>query len=75
MADPSPPGIFNRRTTAACGSRDGLSPRGIGTFDFSVKNPNGGETIPHRSPQEIMEESPHWTAESAKVIETIRTLL
>ncbi len=26
------------------------------TFDLSVKNPNGGEEIAHRSPQEIMEE-------------------
>jgi hypothetical protein len=26
------------------------------TFDLSVKNPNGGEAIAQRSPQEIMEE-------------------
>src|SRR6202034_3608836 len=26
------------------------------TFDLSVKNPNGGEEIAHRSPKEIMEE-------------------
>jgi len=26
------------------------------TFDLSVKNPNGGEEITHRSPQEIMDE-------------------
>jgi type I restriction enzyme M protein len=26
------------------------------TFDLSVKNPDGGEAIAHRSPREIMEE-------------------
>ena len=26
------------------------------TFDMSVKNPDGGEEIVHRSPQEIMDE-------------------
>ena len=26
------------------------------TFDLSVKNPNGGEEVTHRSPEEIMDE-------------------
>jgi type I restriction enzyme M protein len=26
------------------------------TFDLSVKNPNGGEEVAHRSPREIMRE-------------------
>ena len=45
------------------------------TFDLSVKNPNGGETVNHRSPQEIMEEIARLDAESAEVLERIRGLL
>lgn len=45
------------------------------TFDLSVKNPNGGEKVTHRSPQEIMKEIAALDAESAKVLETIRGLL
>jgi type I restriction enzyme M protein len=45
------------------------------TFDLSVKNPNGGEAITHRSPQEIMDEIAALDAESADVLETIRGLL
>jgi type I restriction enzyme M protein len=45
------------------------------TFDLSVKNPNGGEAVAHRSPQEIMKEIAALDAESAKVLETIRGLL
>lgn len=45
------------------------------TFDLSVKNPNGGEDITHRSPQEIMDEIAALDAESADVLETIRGLL
>ena len=45
------------------------------TFDLSVKNPNGGETVPHRSPQEIMAEIAALDAESAEVLEKIRGLL
>jgi type I restriction enzyme M protein len=39
---------------------------------LSVKNPNGGETIAHRSPQENMDEIAALDAESAKVPKTIR---
>jgi type I restriction enzyme M protein len=45
------------------------------TFDLSVKNPNGGEAVPHRSPQAIIEEIIALDAESAKVLQNIRALL
>ena len=45
------------------------------TFDLSVKNPNGGEEIAHRSPQEIMDEIAALDAESAEVLTGIRKLL
>ena len=45
------------------------------TFDLSVKNPNGGEEIAHRSPKEIMKEIAALDAESTKVLQTIRGLL
>jgi type I restriction enzyme M protein len=45
------------------------------TFDFSVKNPNGGEEVTHRSPMEIMDEIAALDAESAEVLQTIRRLL
>ena len=40
-----------------------------------MKNPNGGEEVAHRSPQEIMDEIAALDAESAAVLETIRGLL
>jgi type I restriction enzyme M protein len=45
------------------------------TFDLSVKNPNGGEVVAHRSPEEIMAEIAALDAESAEVLQTIRGLL
>jgi len=45
------------------------------TFDLSVKNPNGGEAVAHRSPQEIMDEIAALDAQSAEALETIRRLL
>ncbi len=45
------------------------------TFDLSVKNPNGGEEVTHRSPEEIMDEIAALDAESAEVLRTIRGLL
>jgi type I restriction enzyme M protein len=45
------------------------------TFDLSVKNPNGGEAVAHRSPQEIMDEIAALDAESARVLGSIRELL
>ena len=45
------------------------------SFDLSVKNPNGGETVVHRSPQEIMDEIAALDAESAEVLDYIKALL
>ncbi len=45
------------------------------TYDLSVKNPNGGEAVTHRSPQAIMAEIAALDAESAEVLETIKGLL
>jgi type I restriction enzyme M protein len=45
------------------------------TFDLSVKNPNGGEVVAHRSPQEIMDAIAALDAESAEVLGNIRALL
>ena len=42
------------------------------TFDLSVKNPNGGEEVTHRSPEEIMDEIAALDAESAEVLRTSR---
>ena len=46
-----------------------------GTFDLSVKNPNGGDEVVHRSPQEIMDEIAALDAESAEVLAAIRRLV
>jgi type I restriction enzyme M protein len=45
------------------------------TFDLSVKNPNGGEEVIHRSPQAIMDEIAALDAESAEVLANLRGLL
>lgn len=45
------------------------------TFDLSVKNPDGGEVVVHRTPQEIMAEIAALDAESAKVLAKIQELL
>ncbi|MEX1232938.1 MAG: N-6 DNA methylase [Planctomycetaceae bacterium] len=45
------------------------------TCDLSVKNPNNGEEVKHRRPEEILDEIAALDAESAKVLETIRGLL
>jgi type I restriction enzyme M protein len=45
------------------------------TLDLSVKNPDGGEEITHRSPREIMAEIAALDAESAEVLEAIKGLL
>jgi type I restriction enzyme M protein len=45
------------------------------TFDLSVKNPNGGEEITHRSPQVIMEEIAALDAEGAEVLGNIKAML
>ena len=45
------------------------------SFDLSVKNPNGGEEVKHRTPQEILDEIAALDAESAKVLKGITALL
>jgi len=45
------------------------------TFDLSVKNPNGGEEVTHRSPQGIMDEIAALDVESAEVLAKIRAFL
>jgi type I restriction enzyme M protein len=45
------------------------------TFELSVKNPNGGEELTHRSPQAILDELAALDAESAEVLGNIKALL
>jgi type I restriction enzyme M protein len=45
------------------------------TFDLSVKNPDGGEAVVHRSPQDIMDEIAALDMESAGVLANIKALL
>jgi type I restriction enzyme M protein len=45
------------------------------TWDLSVKNPNGGEEVALRTPQDILDEIAALDAESAEVLATIRGLL
>ena len=45
------------------------------TYDLSVKNPNGGEEVKHRSPKVIMDEIAKLDKESAEVLGKIRRLL
>jgi type I restriction enzyme M protein len=45
------------------------------TYDLSVKNPNGGEAVVHRSPADILDEIAMLDAESAEVLGNIREQL
>jgi type I restriction enzyme M protein len=45
------------------------------TFDLSVKNPDGGEEITHRSPADIMKEIAELDHESATILKSIKALL
>lgn len=45
------------------------------TYDLSVKNPNGGKEITHRSPQVILDEIAALDEENAEVLANIRTML
>ena len=45
------------------------------TFDLSTKNPNGGEVVAHRSPQDIMDEIAALDSQAAEVLASIRELL
>ena len=55
-----------------CVDAAGIDPS---TFDLSVKNPDGGEEVAHRSPQVIMEEIAALDAESAGMLAGIKALL
>src|SRR5436309_3171605 len=46
-----------------------------GTFDLSVKNPNGGTEVAHRCPAEIIDVITSLDAESAKLLTNIKALL
>jgi type I restriction enzyme M protein len=45
------------------------------SYDLSVKNPNGGEVVEHRSPADIMAEIAALDKESAEVLANIRKML
>jgi type I restriction enzyme M protein len=45
------------------------------SFDLSVKNPNGGREVQHRSPKEILDEIAALDTESAEVLGKIKELL
>lgn len=45
------------------------------TFDLSVKNPNGGEAVVHRSPREILDEIAALDAQTAQVLAKVRALV
>jgi type I restriction enzyme M protein len=45
------------------------------SYDLSVKNPDGGEVVVHRTLEDIMDEIAALDAESAEVLENIRALL
>lgn len=45
------------------------------TYDLSVKNPNGGQVVTLRSPQEILDEIAALDAESAGILAAIRELV
>jgi type I restriction enzyme M protein len=66
------PGRVRRTAEDLCRLAEELE-RGCGdhrqtTFDLSVKNPNGGEEVLLRSPQDIMDEIAALDAESAEVL-------
>ncbi len=46
-----------------------------GSFDLSVKNPNGGDEVALRAPQEILDEIAALDAQSAEVLAAIRDLV
>ena len=66
-----------QRTRASSAKSWSVDAAGVdrGTWDLSVKNPNGGEAVAHRSPQAIIDEILALDAESAGVLASIRELL
>jgi type I restriction enzyme M protein len=45
------------------------------TYDLSVKNPNGGDEVALRTPQDILDEIAALDAETAEVLATIRGMV
>ena len=45
------------------------------TWDLSVKNPNGGDEVVMRTPQDILDEIEALDAEAAEVLKGIRGLV
>jgi type I restriction enzyme M protein len=66
-----------QKTFADSGKSWSVSAKDIdqSTFDLSVKNPDGGEEIAHRSPAKIIKEIAALDAESAEVLGNIKALL
>ncbi len=69
MQDAKQPGLAPKRLIST--ANISLIP----TFDLNVKNPDGGEEVIHRSPEDIMDEIAALDAESADVLANIKVLL
>ncbi len=69
--------VNRQRTFADSAQSWSVDAAGIdaGTYDLSVKNPNGGDEVVLRTPQDLLDEIAALDAESAEVLVTIRGLL
>ena len=69
--------VERQKTFAASEQSWSVDVAGIdaGTYDLSVKNPNGGDEVALRTPQDILDEIAALDAESAEVLATIRELV
>ena len=67
--------LQKRRADSAKSWSVGIADVDCATCDLSVKNPNSGGDVAHRTPQDIMAEITALDAESADVLENIRGLL
>lgn len=66
-----------RKTCAASPKSWSADVAGIdtATYDLSVKNPNGGEVVAHRTPEEILDEIAALDAESIELLAKVRALV
>jgi type I restriction enzyme M protein len=69
--------VLRQRTFTDSGQSWSIDVAGIDvtTFDLSVKNPNGGDEVTLRTPQDILDEVAALDAESAAVLTKIRELM
>ncbi len=69
--------IAQQKTFADSAQSWSVDVAGIDTaaYDLSVKNPNGGDEVALRTPQDILDEIATLDAESAEVLSTIRGLV